>query len=380
MPAMPQAQDDLEAERRRLQLAFVASGEELALGDAGRVPLAAADLRALQRNHPAVREVHDSGLTAIVYKVHANGRDWAVKHARPECLVKNVDGQTSFLNELQRRAELAVLKAGPGGDLRWLALPETVYASLREGVIVSPWIAGHVVDAWSERPLCQLFDAGRELVRAGFFEWDFCPGNVLDDGEQLWLFDFGYMYRFDPLRHFNSAGTGASVPQCHLAERIETRHVFGWLLRLEQSRGMDTALAAFRLEKTIALDTYERLHSELAQDGASTTVLHWLARIMGSWRAALSGDLQGLYLQEGWRSHTLDLEDDLHGQTCTPSSLKRADWLLAMLQQSHAALAARGVFSSSDASLSHGDLLAAYQRKRDAAQGFQIRQALSSAT
>lgn len=372
MPAMLQASDDLESKRRRQQLAFVSSGQELAWGDAGNAPLTLVDLRTLHPKHAAVREVHDSGLTAIVYKVHAKGRDWAVKQARPKCLVKNVDGQTSFLNELQRRTELAVLMTQPGGSGCWLALPETVYASLRHGVIVSPWIAGSPVDEWSERALRQLFDTGRELVRAGFFEWDFCPGNVLDDGQQIRLFDFGYMYRFDPLRHFNSAGSGTSVPQCHLAERIETRHVFGWLLKLEQTQGMDAALAAFRLEKSIALDTYERLYSELAQDGASTSVLDWLAQIMGGWRAALSGDLPGLYLREGWRSHTLDLEDDLHGQTCTPSTLKRADWLLAALQQSHAALAGCGVFNGGDAALSQSALLAAYQRKRDAAQGFQI--------
>lgn len=372
MPAMQQAEDDLEAARRRRQLAFVASGQELALGDVSEAPLPAQELRALQRGHPAVREVHDSGLTAIVYKLHANGRDWAVKQARPECLVKNVDGQTSFLNELQRRAELAALRAQPGGDERWRALAETSYASLHQGVIVSPWIAGHAVESWSERSLFQLFDAGRELVRAGFFEWDFCPGNVLDDGYQIRLFDFGYMYRFDPLRHFNSAGSGTSVPHCHLAERIETRHVFGWLLKLEQAQGMGAALAAFRLEKTIALDTYERLHAELQQDGASATVLHWLAHIARGWRAALAGDLHGLYLQEGWRSHTLDLDDDLHGQTCTPSSLKRADWLLATLQHWHSTLAAHGAFLGGDAALSRPELLAHYQRKRVAAQRFQI--------
>jgi hypothetical protein len=374
---MPHHDNDLEAERRRSQLAFLATGEELALGEPSGAPLPAHELSVLSRQHPAVREVHDSGLTAIVYKVHATGRDWAVKRARPECLVKNVDGQTSFLNELQRRAELAALKARPGGAERWLALAETSYASLHHGVIVSPWIAGHVVSEWSERSLAQIFDAGRELVRAGFFEWDFCPGNVLDDGRQVRLFDFGYMYRFDPLRHFNSAGTGTSVPQCHLAERIETRHVFGWLLTLEQARGMDAALAAFRLVKSIALDTYERLQSELRQDGASPTVLHWLARIMGGWRAALSGDLPGLYLQEGWRSHSADLEDDLHGQTCTPSTLKRADWLLAALQTSHTSLAAAGAFNNSDATLSRGELLQAYERKRGTAQRLQVNQAAS---
>ena len=369
---MPHPADDLETARRHQQLAFLASGEELALGDESQAPLPAEALRTLRPGHPAVREVHTSGLTAVVYQLHDKGRDWAVKQARADCLVKNVDGQTSFLNELQRRAELAALKDQPGGDDRWRALPETTYASLREGVIVSPWIAGSVVNEWTERSLTQLFDAGRELVRAGFFEWDFCPGNVLDDGRQIRLFDFGYMYRFDPLRHFNSAGTGTSVPQCHLAERIETRHVFGWLLQVEETDGLAAALLAFRLEKSIALDTYLQLHAELQADGADATVLGWLGGLIERWRAALGGDLRGLYLQEGWRSHTLDLEDDLHGQTCTPGTLRRAAWLLRTLREASARLEAAPALSADDAGLSTGDLIGRYEAKQRLAATLQL--------
>jgi hypothetical protein len=360
----PDSNDDIEALRRQQQLAFAASGQEVTAGELSALPLPLDELVALHRGHPAVREVHESGLTAIVYKLHAQGRDWAVKRARPHCLVKNVDGQTSFQNEVQRRAELARLRL-PG-------LTPTAYASLQHGVIVSPWVDGRPVRAWSERALRQLFSAGRELVRAGFFEWDFCPGNVLDDGEQVWLFDFGYMYRFDPLRHFNSAGTGTSVPQCHLAERIETRHVFGWLLQVEENEGLAAALHAFRLEKSIALDTYLQLRAELQGGGASPAVLGWLAAIIERWRAALGGDLRGLYRQEGWRSHTLDLEDDLHGQTCTPGTLQRVGWLLRTLHESPACQEARPALSASDASLGAADLIARYEEKQRLAATLQV--------
>ncbi len=53
-------------------------------------------------------------------------------------------------------------------------------------------------------------------------EWDLCSGNLLvDRQEQLWLFDFGYMYPFDPLREFNS--NGLADPLFHFVERFETR-------------------------------------------------------------------------------------------------------------------------------------------------------------
>jgi hypothetical protein len=358
---------DIEQLRRQRQLDWVASGRDLVVGHAADCPLPPDELMRLDARHPAVRELHDSGLTAEVFRVHTGGRDWAVKRARSACKVQGVDGQTSFLNEVQRRAEMAALPA-----LQRPGLSPTVYASLKQGLIVSPWIAGSRVDGWDEAGLRQLFDSGLALLRAGFFEWDFCPGNVLRDERQVWLFDYGYLYRFDPLRHFNSAGTGLSAPQHHLAERIESRHVFGWLLQLESRHGADAALRAFRIEKSIALDAYERLRSTLATDGATATVLQWLDGICSGWRAALAGPLADLYLCEGWRSHATDLDDDLKGQTCTPTTLERADWLLQALRLHHGALAAHGTWQGEEATLDRPGLIARYERRRQQAVEFQL--------
>ncbi|CAN7472961.1 hypothetical protein [Rhizobacter sp. LjRoot28] len=360
-----------ESARRQSQLDLVARGHEVEVGTPDACPLPLADLLQLHAGHPAVVSVHDSGLTAVVYCVRAKGHDWAVKRARPRCLVNNVDGQTSFLNEVQRRAELTALRHAPGGGERFAGVIDTVYASVRRGIIVSPWIEGEPVLQWDERRLEQVFDTGRELVRAGFFEWDFCPGNVMDDGRRVHLFDFGYMYRFDPLRHFNSAGDGLAAPQCHLAERIETRHAFAAFLELEASRGVEAALEAFRMEKRIALRTYRRLAAELRDDGASDAVCRWLGGIADKWDHALAGDLNALYLEEGWRSHVIDLEDDLNGQTCTPATLRRTDWLLSALDTSHMALVKAGALFGSDQGLSATELRSVYEAKRRAAQGFQ---------
>lgn len=361
----------IESERRRAQLDFVASGRDVEVGEAWLAPLPVADLLTLDARHPAVRGVFDGGLTAIVYKVRANGRDWAVKRARTPCLVQNVDGQTSFLNELQRRAELAVLKARPGGRERFAGIVDTVWGSLKHGIIVSPWIDGEPITAWTPRRLEQAYDIGRELVRAGFFEWDFSPGNVLDDGRQVHLYDFGYMYRFDPLTQFNTAGDGFAAPQCHLAERLETRHLFGAWLGLDERE----ALAAFRDAKTVSLAAYRRLHDELAADGASARVLAWLRGIADRWDTALGGDLHALWLSEGWRSHVIDLEDDLGGKTCTPNTLRRVDWLLDALRRHHPALVAQDAFLSGDVGVPRDTLVDEYTAKRALAEGWQVRRA-----
>ena len=358
-----------EQQRRQSQLAFATSGAELEIGAPADCPLPLEQLAATQGDETYVRERFAGGLTAHVYRIKAGGRNWTLKRARERCLVQNPDGQTSFLNETQRRAALRLLKQDAQLGKRLAAIVDTQYASLQRGVLLSPWIAGEAVEQWHERQLLELFDALGALLLGGLFEWDLCPGNTLDDG-QVRLFDFGYMYRFDPLRQFNSNGT--STPQFHAAERFETRQYFAHLLKLEQ-RSDGEALRALRLEKQIALLAYQRLHRELSARQASASVLDWLQGIIDEWRSALNGDLEGLYLREAWRSHSLDLDDDLSGQTCTPLTLQRIDWLERNAQERYADLQRLAVFG--ETAPGAAKLLGEFAEARKLAQQWQIQSA-----
>lgn len=359
----------LDALRRQADLAFLASGREFAFGDAIDCPLPPRELAGLHADAAGVEAVHEGGLTARVFCLRAGDRRFAIKVARPQALVRNDDGRTSFLNELRRHAEWRDLRAA-GVALPGIIAP--LYGSLREGVIVSPWIENAcVVDRFDEpRRLRQLLELGVALVTHGFFEWDFSPGNVLDDGTQVWLFDFGYQYRFDPLTQFNSAGHGDDCPQFHLAERIETRNAFAWLLQLERSLGAAAAHAAFRTVKQAAHGAYVELRATLERRGAQPTVLAWLDGILARWRSALADEIAPLYQQEGWRSHALDLEDDLHGQTCTPTTLARADWLIHTALHSHAALRDGAALFGEDAALPYEALVRRYRERRTRAETF----------
>jgi hypothetical protein len=313
-----------EQQRQQTQLAFAASNADIQIGQPADCPLPIEQLLTTAADSPWVRRHFAGGLTAEVYRIEAGGQLWTLKRARAQCKVQNLDGQTSFLNEVQRRAELQALKQQPAWGAALSGIVATRYASYRQGLLLSPWIAGDAVTEWDERRLLQLFASLSALLQLGFFDWDLCPGNLLDDG-QIRLFDFGYMYRFDPLHAFNS--NGLLTPQCHAAERFETRSYYAYLLDLEQRRGSAAALSALELEKRIALDCYQRLRQTLAQRGASSNVLAWLDSIIGDWRLALRHDLARLYLREAWRSHWSDLDDDLRGQTCTSLTLQRLDWL-----------------------------------------------------
>jgi hypothetical protein len=363
----------LESRRQARQLRFVASGEPLVVGSLAEFPLDLATLKGLREGDPRVEAIFDSGLTARIHRLNTGGRRWTLKRARPEARVRNVDGQTSFLNEVQRRADFERLKRQPGGEARWAGIVDTVFASYRDGIILSPWIEGVHVDAWDERTLRQVLVLACELWLEGLFEWDLCSGNLLDDGRQVRLFDFGYLYRFDPLHQFSSAGQGTDFPLFHPAERFESRCFCAALLELEQGRGRDAALGLFRQEKEIALEAYRAMRARIAGRGASADVLAWLDGITTHWERTLQGDAAPLYLAENWRSHVLDLHDDLDGQTCTPMTLRRADWLLAALDEHADALRAQQAFFWDDEGRDPAALRAKYEEHRRAAVRFQAR-------
>ncbi|WP_047196683.1 hypothetical protein [Caldimonas brevitalea] len=360
----------LDLQRQTAHQRFLAEGHDLVFGDAADCPLPPVRLAQLTPTSPEVLRSCEEGLTARVYCVEGARGRYAVKQARESCLVQNPDGQTSFINELCRHREIREQRRLEPDRFPGVVAP--LYGSLREGLIVSPWIDGERVDDWTERRLLQVFETGRALLEHGFFEWDYSPGNVLDDGQQVWLFDFGYQYRFDPLTQFNSAGHGDDQPMFHLAERLETRNLFAWLLKLEGAGQMPLALARFRLTKEIAVETYQHLRATLAARGAKPHVLDWLSGIVAEWQQALRGDLGVLYLREGWRSHVLDLDDDLRGRTCTPSTLARCDWLLAALQAEGETLQRVGAFFGEDRDLTRAQRRQRYEALRREAERYQI--------
>lgn len=71
--------------------------------------------------------------------------------------MKNVDGQTSFLNEVQRRRDFTELKRHPETASLFTHIVDTHYASLREGIILSPWIEGERLQHFDARVFDQLF-------------------------------------------------------------------------------------------------------------------------------------------------------------------------------------------------------------------------------
>ncbi|MET0400799.1 MAG: hypothetical protein ABW123_00295 [Cystobacter sp.] len=360
-----------EEERQRAQLAFLASGQQLEVGERATLPLPLETLAATTAGDAHVVQAIDSGLTASVYRIQAQGRHWTLKCKRPESRVKNVDGQTSFLNEVQRRQDFTLLQRDERTAPRFTHIVETRYASLRDGVILSPWLEGERLQRFDARVYRQLFGTIVNLELEGFFEWDFCPGNLLDDGQRVMLFDFGYMYRFEPRQHYNN--NGLATPLFHGIERFETRNFFDHLLRNPQGLDERGLLSVYREEKTLALEHYEDKRARLEALGAEAHVLAWQRDINARWHRALSGEeaLERLYLVEGFRSHVLDLFDDLHGKSCTPMTVRRAEWAIRALQEHFTLLREEQGLFFGDETLTRAELLHKYEGLRAKALEYQ---------
>ena len=129
-------------ERQASQLAFDASSENIIVGNSKDLPLPLEELTCLKANSPYVIETFNKGLTAHVYHLCIKGQHYTLKQKRTEALVKNIDGQTSFLNEVQRRRDFHKLKSNPDTQERFKNIVPTIYANYRQGIILSPWLEG----------------------------------------------------------------------------------------------------------------------------------------------------------------------------------------------------------------------------------------------
>ncbi|EPO5781109.1 AarF/UbiB family protein [Vibrio harveyi] len=358
-------------QRQLQQQVFDLSDQNLIVGNVDRCPLPPEILAFTTANSEYVVETFESGLTAQVFHIRVGGRDYTLKKKRPQAKVQNPDGQYSFLNEVQRRLDFQTQKDNPNLTEDFKHIVETVYADYRLGIIVSDWIEGSPIQALTEDLLGQLFSTLFVCERSGLFEWDLCSGNLLVDKQgQLKLFDFGYMYRFDPLREFNS--NGMRDPIFDACERFETRFFSGWLL--EQNYSRKEAMQLFKNVKQQGVKMLEYKRDWLVQNYAVPEIVERVQTSMEKIQTALKSDVQleHLFTLEMFRSHVLDIEDDLDGKSCTPTTIKRVQFVLDMLQQHYDLLVEGGALFYQNAAKSKAELIQTYQEKHELVLQYQL--------
>lgn len=354
--------------RQRQQQMFDESRQNLIVGFEKDCPIPPRQLTDIDNSSPYVVQSFTSGLTAEVFHLRIHGTDYTLKKKRAQSKVKNLDGKYSFLNEVQRRADFSRLKKH-SSDYQYIV--DTVYADYRLGIILSPWIEGEPVADLHPLHLEQLYSTLLACEKAGLFEWDLCSGNLLIDNHgQLKLFDFGYMYPFDPLTELNSNGLNDEI--FHLSERFETRFLFGWLL--EKNLKAEQQLSLYKQVKKIALCTYENKRQWLRENQAVSAVLDQTERIILQCKTALKdqASLQQSFLLDSFRSYVLDIEDDLHGKSCTAGTLQKIEAVQRAILKDFLLLQQQGMLFYGNKGLSQQQLIESYRSKEQQAKSYLI--------
>ncbi len=356
--------------RQQAQYDFERSGNNIIVGAIKNCPLAPQVLQATNSDSPYVIQTFLGGLTAKIYHLHIDGQDYTLKKCRPQSGVDNHDGELAFLNEVQRRADFSRLKQS-GHSAELCHIIDTLYADYRLGIILSPWIEGEPLHTLNPAIATQLLDTLFACEKHGLMEWDLCAGNLLlDNTDNLMLFDFGYMYPFDPLHEYNS--DGLSMPVFHAAERFETRFYFGWLL--ENHMSAQQQLGNYAMWKQAALTNYQQRRTWLAEHHAAAPLLQRIDTLIILWQNALTDSLQlqQLFILEAFRSHTLDIADDISGRSCTSLTLKRIDKLFEYLQHHFPLLHQQCEISQLTQHDTQAQLLARLQHQYQLAQQYQL--------
>ncbi len=96
--------------------------------------------------------------------------------------------------------------------------------------------------------------------------------------------------------------------------------------------------------KRLAVESYRRKLVWLRARRADPQVLAHFQHLTARWESALADPaaLSRLFAVEAFRSHVLDIEDDLHGQSCTLLTLQRIDWVINQLEQHYRFIADEG--------------------------------------
>ncbi|MGM0640352.1 MAG: hypothetical protein ACQESN_02865 [Thermotogota bacterium] len=358
--------------RQEKKLYFLKTGKNIEVGNIHNLPISLEEIKNIDKNSKYIREIHKDGLTAEVFKIEIEGEFYNLKKKRKEILVKNVDGQTSFLNEVQRRRDFEKLRIE--NEVLDKGIIKTIYANLNDGFILSEWIEGNSIKEYNRDIFKKLFKLLVNIELNGIMEWDVCSGNILmDKKSEIKLFDFGYTYLFNPLKEFNSEGK--SEPLFHSVERFETRTFMQYLLDKEMETNSEKTLELYKVEKEEAIDAYNYKIRWLRDNSADLDVIDYFENLVKKWKKGIQNkdSLNNLYDLERFRSYILDVNDDISGKSCTKKTLQKSDIILDIIETKHSFLEKHNGYLWDDKKLYKEDLLNKYNVIRNKVIEYQLK-------
>ncbi len=357
-------------DRQKKQMDFHNSNENIIIGDQSKLPISINLLKDPLKLEALgyVEKIFDNGLTATVYKLNIDSKTYNLKIKRETSLVKNIDGQTSYLNEIQRRRDFEMFRiSDPIIDA---GIVKTIYADYRLGIMLSEWIDGFVPVRYTRKIIKNLFKLTWSIEKNGVMEWDLCSGNLLvNEQEDIFLFDFGYMYSHNPLTDFNSEGK--SNPLFNSVERFETRAFLPYLLNIKDEKDI---LKFYKIEKEEAVDIFKEKIKWLISKNADVDIIEMNKIELDKWSNALKSNkaLSKLYALESLRSYVLDIHDDISGKSCSKHTIQKIDEVMKIISSNHDFLSENNGYLWDDIGLSKIELLVKYNNIRELANKYQL--------
>lgn len=350
-------------ERRKQHKILDESKQDISFGSKVDLPLSVEQLQNIENYPEYIIESFVGGLTAKVYHLRINNKDYNLKVKRPEALVKNEDGKYSFLNEILCRIKIRENTT----SIFESQIIKSIYASYKEGIMLSEWIEGELFNTYNETTFKNLYNLLFELEKIGLFEWDLCSGNLLSKNNQVFMFDFGYMYEFDILKEINSEGM---LSVFHMVERFETRSFMPYLLDLELEKGYDTAFELYQEEKKSAIWIYKNKINYLIEKNGEQDVIDFLEELIRKW--SNEELLHEIYALERFRSYILDIHDDISGKSCTKHTLLKIEKVIQIIEDNHEFNVRNNAYLWDDAGLDKKTLIEKYHQNLQLAKHYQI--------
>lgn len=359
-------------ERRKRQMDILMSNKNITVGEITDLPIDENVLENIDEDSPYVEKVFDSGLSATVYKLKVANQFYTLKKVRTKILVENVDGQTSFLNEVQKRKIL--YKAKKENPKLYDGIVDTIYANFRKGIILSKWIEGNEITHYNYMIFDHLFKTMFAMMKAGIFENDPTTGNIICKDNRITLFDFGYAYEMNPLEDINMDGFDS--PIFHPAERFEARAFMIHMFDVESIHGIAKACELYKVEKSVALKHYKNYANWLEEHKGKSEVISYYREIVLAWERALSTEdgIRELYELEKFKAFLADVLDDLSGQSCTPDTLLKVEYIIKCAEDNYSHLIACNALEFADLyKLEHESLIKKFEEYRNLSLRYQLK-------
>lgn len=288
-------------------------------------------LEAAQKLLPGIDEVHQEGCTSIVYRYNYESHSYAIKVKRKDIPQFPKDLYYSFDIEMAFRFVSQIFEIN--------GICKTLYTNNSPKVMISDWISGCYIknmNAIDVTAVAHAFELMLDLQKMGFFIFDLNMSNIKYKDGMPYLYDFGYVYPFNPRIECNPY-TINRVPDMYFdnLERYKTTHIMRYISNIERTNGSLVAIQQYELFADIFLQYQQKWLLYLKERDAAA----WLcdrAELNIMWYSSeRETATTERYILDKFLSYILTLEEGIYYDLYDEKFSVRLNELLSLVESSY---------------------------------------------